>query len=96
MSWTIVKINARDTKEKYLEEELEVDNWKNLDFSDYKLLKKLDPYGDTTFKADQLDDLKLDLEKLSTVINSNALTEIIALIDECKGEVDSYLRFYGD
>lgn len=64
----------------------------------FRLIKYLDPAGDTTFNRFMMDDLLADLaalEKTATA-NSKEINEIIYLANQCKKEAHTYLTFYGD
>lgn len=67
---------------------------------DTKLLKYIDPYGDTIFNRIQMDDLITELSELLNTHGfkypNNYLKEIIELAIECKNSVHKYIRFYGD
>ena len=62
----------------------------------FKLIKYLDPYGDTTFNYLQMDDLIWDLEKLSQLSKNNIIQDVTDLAIKCKAESHTYLSFYGD
>jgi len=61
-----------------------------------KLVKYLDPYGDTIFNGLQMDDLITDLEKLQELNYNEITTKVIELAFECKANPHIYLVFYGD
>ena len=61
-----------------------------------KLIKYLDPYGDTTFNSLQMNDLISDLKKLNEINNDGIIEKIIDLAFKCKIEPHTYLTFYGD
>jgi hypothetical protein len=67
-----------------------------IDLSTFKLLRYLDPYGDTIFNRYQIDDLIVDLEKLAELITDIRISQIISLAKRCKDEVHTYLSFNGD
>lgn len=58
------------------------------------LLKYLDPYGDTTFNQLMLEDLLSDLRQLS--MESKFIQRLIEFVETRKGEVHTYLKFYGE
>ena len=62
----------------------------------FKLLKYLDPYGDTVFNHLQMDDLILDFKELKEIRYDESIHEIIQLALTCKAQAHSYLTFYGD
>lgn len=65
---------------------------------DFKVLRYLDPYGDTTFNklmfADLIADLTLLKERLPA--HSIQIEDVLAFASECQNEVHTYLKFYGD
>jgi len=62
----------------------------------FKLLKYLDPYGDTIFNHLQMDDLISDLKVIQEINHNNDIEKIINLANECKIGLHVYLVFYGD
>ena len=62
----------------------------------FKLVRYIDPYGDTIFNQLQMDDLISDLEALQEINHSNDIKKIIDLAIKCKQEPHLYLAFYGD
>ena len=98
MGWTVVKIDEEGREEKKLSDELDIDGFDTLDFKRFKLIKYLDPYGDATFNSRQLDDLLTDLRELEKNgrLKTKLLTELEGLVSECKSDVHSYLKFFGD
>lgn len=63
---------------------------------DFKLLKYLDPYGDTVFNNLQMNDLIEDLRVLQGKEVNDLVEEVVTLTKECKAESHTYLVFYGD
>jgi hypothetical protein len=98
MSWTVMKMDERGQKEKALSSEFEIEGFDNLDSGKFKLIKYLDPYGDSTFGRTQFDDLTSDLKQLekSGRVKTKQMHELIGLINECKHDVHTYLKFLGD
>lgn len=70
----------------------------SIDLKKYKLLKYVDPYGDTTFNCMQMDDLINDFNGLIDEMPQLKveITVIIELANTCKKQVHQYLKFYGD
>jgi hypothetical protein len=66
--------------------------------SPFKILKYLDPYGDTTFNILQMDDVISDFELLQKMeeCDGSFIQQIIVLAQECKAENHQYLVFVGD
>ena len=98
MSWTIFKIDENDNIEKVLQNEFVIENWNSLNIDKFKLIKYLDLYGDTVFNTLQFDDLIKDLKELKNldITDLKILNELIQLINECKKDTHSYLKFCGD
>ena len=66
------------------------------DLNRFKLLKYLDPYGDTIFNQLQMDDLIQDIQYLVKTEQNSLLNEVLLLAERCKSEPHTYLSFYGD
>ena len=98
MGWTVIKIDEHGQEEKKLSSDFEIRNFDNLDPGDFKLIKYLDPYGDSTFGRTQFDDLTSDLRQLEKLgqVNKKQMGELLGLIYECKKDVHTYLKFFGD
>ena len=98
MKWTVIKIDEEGREQKKLSEEFDIINFGNLDLGQFKLIKYLDPYGDSTFGSRQFDDLIADLRQLENTgqVKPKQMGELLGLINECKNEVHTYLKFYGD
>jgi hypothetical protein len=66
--------------------------------NDFKILKYVDLYGNTTFNRMQLDDLIDDLSSLEIRLpmQSSFIKEVIELAKSSKERVHTYLKFYGD
>lgn len=98
MAWTIILEDENKEQLHAVSEELDFDALKNESKKQlFKLLKYLDPYGDTTFNTTQIDDLLDDLNVLiSQDGDKDLIDEIIALATKCKNEPHTYLTFYGD
>lgn len=95
MGWTVAKIDEQGREEKKLSDELDIDRFDSLDTKKFKLIKYLDPYGDTTYNSRQLDDLLTDLRELERNgrLKSKLLTELERLVAECTSDVHSCLKF---
>jgi len=100
MGWTIILEDENKAELHAISKELNsnIINYESKSES-FKLLKYLDPYGDTVFNRMQIDDLIEDLLVLK-VHESNKhlelIDKIIALANRCKNEAHTYLIFYGD
>lgn len=100
MTWTVVLEDENKKIITAIQDEFHVDivgeKKKNLSF---KLLKHLDPYGDTAFNCSQVADLIIDLEILKEQQEPKdivLINEIIQLANECKNTPHTYIIFYGD
>lgn len=98
MGWTVVKFNGQGKQDKKLSVEFEIKDIHNVDLKNFRTIKLLDPYGDYSIGAKQFDDLTKDLKELekNKQVNQKLLIELVGLIDECKSEPNSYLKFFGD
>jgi len=93
MAWTVILEDERGEKLQTL------NKWFAFNYSDnveYKLLKYLDPYGNTIFNPLQIRDLIDDLNKLKSIESNPQIDEIIKMAIICSNEVHTYLVFYGD
>ena len=66
--------------------------------NDFKLLKYVDLFGDTTFNSLQLDDLLDDLHRMKSLFPNQSILiqEIMDLAGAAKSKTHTYLKFYGD
>ena len=66
--------------------------------SPFKILRYLDPYGDTTFNIFQMDDVISDFEQLQKMeeCDYSFVQQIITLAEECRSGRHTYLTFIGD
>ena len=98
MGWSVIKIDEQGKGEKKLSDEFDITDFANLDLREFKLIKYLDPYGDSTFGSSQFDDLVSDLKQLEKNgrVKPEQIKELLGLISQCKSEVHTYLKFYGD
>jgi hypothetical protein len=94
MVWTVILENEDKIPVRTLSAELYIGS--PADFSHFKLLKYLDPYGDTIFNRLQMDDFIQDVQKLMEIQEYALLGEVRILADLCKSEPHTYLCFYGD
>jgi hypothetical protein len=64
----------------------------------FRILKYVDPYGNTTFNAFMFEDLIKDLVELKTLLPSDKeqIDLVISYAKECDDEIHTYLKFYGD
>jgi len=78
--------------------EFVLSNHEILDQENFKLLKYLDPYGDTTFNAFMFEDLIKDLTALKKILpgDKEQIDELINYAKECDNDIHTYLKFYGD
>ena len=63
-------------------------------------LRFIDPYGDTTFNQLQIpiliEELKYIVKKVSDNRIKDHLSQVIRLAEKSRGEIHTYLKFYGD
>ena len=97
MGWTVIKEDEDGNAIETLSGEFKIPDSEDTTLN-LRILKYLDPYGDTTFNAYMFEDLILDLIFLkSTVLKTDLLIDkVIALANECDNDVHVYLKFYGD
>jgi hypothetical protein len=93
MGWTVILKDENRKEISIVDGEWEFDD--SLAKSS-KLIKYLDPYGDTIFNGLQMDDLIADLEKLQELNYSEITAKVMELAFECKANPHIYLAFYGD
>jgi hypothetical protein len=63
----------------------------------FRVLKYLDPYGDTIFNTLQAKDLLTDLKLLKEIEKDNVFIDsIIAIVTKCTISPHTYVVFYGD
>ena len=84
MAWTVVLEDENKTTISFLDFEVNSQLiFESLNGKPFKLLKYLDPYGNTIFNRLQMDDLISDLNIIQE-INQNNIEKVIALAIECK------------
>ena len=98
MGWTITIEDENGNVQKTMPEEFNLSSIDLLSQNSFKLLKYIDPYGNTTFNAYMLEDLIEDLVSLSQIlpVDRNRILEVIEYAKECGSNVHTYLKFYGD
>lgn len=96
MDWTVIKEDSNVKAENTLTSEFRLTNTEILFNGQFKVLKYLDPYGDTTFNIQMIKDLILDLEELKTNLptDKNRIDEVIELATSCINEPHTFLKFY--
>jgi hypothetical protein len=94
MGWTIILEDENNVEIESVNKELFIKKTNN---NDFKLIKYLDPYGDTIFNNLQMKDIIADMEIIAKMEPNNKLIdEIILLAKRCMNEPHLYLVFYGD
>lgn len=98
MSWTIIQEDEDGNEVMSLSKEFRLSNTDVIYNEKFRLLKYLDPWGDTTFNRQMLKDLISDLIELKKLTPTDApqIDELIALAFECDKEPHNFLKFYGD
>ena len=98
MGWTVIKEDYEGKAETTLTAEFRLSNTEILFNGQFRILKYLDPYGDTTFNSQMIKDLVLDLEELKTHLpnDKNRIEEVIELATSCLDKPHTFLKFYGD
>ena len=100
MAWTVILEGENGNEITMLPKEFilsqsEIDLLSNENF---RILKYLDPFGDTTFNRYMFSDLTVDFIELKIKLptRSEQIDEIIKLIEEGNSSVHQYLKFYGE
>lgn len=98
MSWIIILEDEDGERIASLSEEFAIRSFNDIVSSkDFRLIKYLDPFGDTFFNKLQMKDLILDLEDIAKIEPDNKLIdEIISLAKKCLNQQHLYIAFYGD
>ena len=98
MGW-IVKIEDENGNEiKVMVDQFALSNSEILQNQSFRLLKYIDPYGDTTFNSYMFKDLIEDLKELIKLSpqDSEHIIVLIKYAQECTKSAHTYLKFYGD
>lgn len=97
MGWTVILENEQHEEISALPKEFVSEPVSDTSINKaYKVIKYLDPYGDTVFNYLQMDDLISDLEKIQEIRYDENIQELKNLALKCKLERHTYLIFYGD
>lgn len=97
MAWAVILEDENKNEIELLAREFSLDDLNNSAKETFKLLKYLDPYGDTIFNLLQMPDLISDLIYLNEIEQNNELLNlIIELAKKCQSTSHCYLVFYGD
>lgn len=98
MGWIVIKEDYEGKEKITLTGEFRLPNTEILFNGQFRILKYLDPYDDTTFNSQMIKDLVLDLEELKTYLpnDKNRINEVIELAKTCLDEPHTFLKFYGD
>jgi len=98
MGWTVIIEDENGNSKRTMPEEFILSDDEVLNNDNFKLLKYLDPYGDTTFNAFMFEDLINDFIELKTLLptDKKQIDTVIEYVRECDEDVHTYLKFYGD
>jgi hypothetical protein len=98
MGWTVIIEDENGNAKKTMPGEFILSEEEVLNNDNFKLLKYLDPYGDTTFNAFMFEDLINDFIELKKLlpIDKKQIDTVIEYARECNEDVHTYLKFYGD
>lgn len=98
MSWTVVLENEKEELVASLNKELLHESLFDEDKKKtFRLLRYLDPYGDSIFNKLQMSDLACDINLLvSYGCDKMLCDDILKLLHQCKSSDHLYLKFYGD
>ena len=98
MSWTVILEDENRNELTSLSKEFSLKSFnKIIKSEDIRLVKYLDPYGDTVFNSIQMNDLISDMKCITLLEPDNkVIDEIVLLAQKCLSESHRYLSFYGD
>ncbi len=98
MGWTIKIEDENGNVIKAMDREFILSDSNILYEESFRLLKYIDPYGDTTFNAFMFEDLIQDLTQLANLSKSDydQIIQVIEYAKECQNDIHTYLKFYGD
>lgn len=98
MGWTIIIEDENGNAKRTMPKELILSDEDLLNNKKFRLLKYLDPYGDTTFNAFMFEDLIKDLNDLIELFpaDEEQIETVISYAKECDDNSHTYLKFYGD
>jgi len=98
MGWTVIMEDEDGNAIKTLPFEFTLSDEDIAGRETFRLLKYVDPYGDTTFNAYMFEDLIKDLQELITLLpaDKEQIEAVIEYARECDDEIHTYLKFYGD
>lgn len=98
MGWTVIIEDEDGNAKKTMPGEFILSDEKVLNRESFRLLKYVNPYGDTTFNAFMFEDLIKDLIELKALLpmEKEQIDIVISYAKECDEEIHSYLKFYGD
>ena len=98
MSWTVILEDENRIEVTSPSKEFSLKSFDEIIKSDeIKLVKYLDPYGDTVFNSIQMNDLISDMKYITLIEPDNKVVdEIVLLAQKCLSEPHQYLSFYGD
>lgn len=96
-NWAVALVDENGNEKEALSDSLIFDN-DILHQHPFKLIKYLDPWGNTTFNINMMDDVILDLAMLEQIepSTSRMVYYITELAKKCKEKTHTYLIFYGD
>lgn len=98
MGWTVIIEDEEGNPKKTMPGEFILSDKAVLSNEGFRLLKYVDPFGDTTFNAFMFKDLIKDLIELKTLLptDKEQIDVLISYAKECDDEIHTYLKFYGD
>ena len=98
MGWTVIIEDEDGNPVRTMPGEFVLSDQDIIYTSQFRLLKYLDPYGDTTFNSYMFEDLLTDLDELSRLLpgDKDQIDIVINYVKICGDDVHAYLKFYGD
>jgi homoserine acetyltransferase len=97
MAWTVILEDENGKQIEKLPQEFMTPYFDDSSISAFKILKYLDPYGDTIINSIQANDFVSDLIQLKKIDQSNySIDDVIAILKKCISSPHTYVVFYGD
>jgi hypothetical protein len=98
MGWTVIIEDENGNAKRTMPKEFILSDEEVLNNDNFKLLKYIDPYGDTTFNAFMFEDLINDFTELKKLLptDKEQIDTVIEYAKECNDDIHTYLKFYGD
>jgi hypothetical protein len=98
MGWTVKIEDENGNAKRTMTGELILSDDEVLSNENFRLLKYLDPQGDTTFNSFMFEDLIKDFIELKKLLpaDEEQIDTVIEYAKACNDDIHIYLKFYGD